>query len=245
VIDVVLVRHAQPDWEPDGRAVDHPALNAHGRMQAAALADALAAERFDACYTSTLRRAIETAEPIAERLGKSFERCSWLDEIRLPTLEGRSAEEVARFFAESRARDLEKWWDGVPGGESFRHLYERVSSGIEVLLEGVHGLRRHDNSGYRIWHPPERHRRILIVAHVGCNSVILSHLLDVEPVSWAWVRFASDWAGVSRVTTVPVADGFAFSLRSFNDVAHLAGLGPPSSDPVAESSQSDVSTGGR
>ena len=86
MIELVLVRHAQPDWEPGGRAVDHPSLSAHGRQQAEALADALAGERFDACYTSTLRRAIETSEPIARKLGVQFERCGvlWreaLDEI--------------------------------------------------------------------------------------------------------------------------------------------------------------------
>ena len=228
MIEIVLVRHGQPDWEPDGRAVDHPALSAHGRLQAQALARALAGERFDACYTSTLQRAIETAAPVAERLGVAFERCSWLDELRLPTLEGRTAEEVERFFASARARDLEQWWEGMPpDGESFRHLYERVSSGIEVLLEETHGLRSHDNSGFRLWHPPEADRRLLIVAHEGVISVILSVLLDVEPVSWAFVRFSSYWAAITRLVTVPIADGYAFSLRAFNDIGHLLPLGLP------------------
>ena len=227
MIEIVLVRHAQPDWEPDGRAVDHPALTAHGRAQAEAVAKALANERFDACYTSTLRRAIETAEPIGARLGVRFEQCSWLDELRLPALEGRTAQEVEHFFASARARDLEKWWDGMAGGESFRHLVERVSSGLETLLEGEHGMRSHDNSGYRLWHPHEGDRRILIVAHEGTNAVIFSRLLDVEPVPWEPVRFSSFWAAISRAVTVPVADGCAFSLRAFNDVGHLAALGPP------------------
>src|SRR5262249_47457743 len=162
-----------PDWEPNGRAVDHPALSEHGRAQAEALADTLGGERFDACYTSTLRRAIETAAPIGRALGAAFEQCSWLAELRLPALEGRTA----------RARDAEKWWDGLPGGESFRHLVERVSSGLETLLEGEHGLRSHDNTGYRLWRPLSgaADRRILIVAHEGTNAVILSRLLDVEP----------------------------------------------------------------
>jgi broad specificity phosphatase PhoE len=227
MIEIVLVRHAQPDWEPGGRAVDHPALTAHGRAQADAVAEALAGERFDACYTSTLRRAIETAEPIGARLGVRFEQCSWLDELRLPALEGRTPEEVEHFFRTARARDAEKWWDGLPGGESFRHLAERVSSGLETLLEGAHGLRRHDNTGYRLWHPGADDRRVLIVAHEGSNAVILSRLLDVEPVPWEPVRFSSFWAAISRAVTVPVADAAAFSLRAFNDVAHLAALGPP------------------
>jgi broad specificity phosphatase PhoE len=208
--------------------VDHPALSEHGRRQAQALAGALAGERFDACYTSTLQRAIETAAPVEARLGVAFERCSWLDELRLPKLEGRTAEEVAQFFAHARARDLEQWWEGMPpDGESFRHLYERVSSGIESLLAADHGLRSHDNSGFRLWHPPEDDRRLLIVAHEGTISVILSVLLDVEPVSWAFVRFSSYWAAITRLVTVPIADGYAFSLRAFNDIGHLLPLGLP------------------
>ena len=227
MIEIVLVRHAQPDWEPGGRAVDHPELSAHGRRQAEALAEALADESFDHCYTSTLERAIETSEFVARRSGVRFEQCSWLDELRLPALEGRTTEQVERFFSDVRARDLEKWWEGMPGGESFRHMYERVSGGIESLLEGSHGMRRHDNSGYRLWRPPDRQQRVLIVAHEGTNAVILSRLLDVEPVPWAPVRFASYWASISRLTTLPVADGYAFSLRTFNQHQHLLPLGLP------------------
>jgi broad specificity phosphatase PhoE len=227
VIEIVLVRHAQPDWEPGGRAVDFPELSAHGRLQAAAVAEALAGETFDHCYTSTLERAIETSEFVARRLGVRFEQCSWLDELRLPVMEGSTAEQVEKLFKEARARDLERWWEGMSGGETFRHMYERVTSGIESLLEGTHGMRSHDNSGYRLWHPPEADQRILIVAHEGTNAVILSRLLDVEPVPWAPVRFASFWASISRLQTMPVANAFAFVLRGFNLHEHLLPLGLP------------------
>lgn len=227
MLEIVLVRHAQPDWEPGGRAVDHPELSAHGRLQAAAVAEALADESFTHAYTSTLERAIETAEFVTRRSGLRFEQCSWLDELRLPTLEGQTAEQVERFFRDARARDLEKWWDGMADGESFRHMYERVVTGVESLLEGTHGARSHDNSGYRLWRPPEGDQRILIVAHEGTNAVILSRLLDIEPTPWAPVRFACFWASISRVTTVPVADAYAFTLRVFNQHEHLLSLGLP------------------
>jgi hypothetical protein len=65
------------------------------------------------------------------------------------------------------------------------------------------------------------------VAHEGTIAVILSRLLDVEPVSWAWVRFSSYWAAITRLVTVPIADGYAFSLRAFNDIGHLLPLDLP------------------
>ena len=227
MIELVLVRHAQPDWEPGGRAVDHPELSQHGRLQAAALAEALAGESFDHCYTSTLDRAIETAEFVTRRTGQRFEQHSWLDELRLPPLEGRTSEQVERFFRDARARDLEKWWDGGEGGETFRHMYERVTTGLEELLEGTHGLRSHDNSGYRLWRPPESDLRILIVAHEGTNAVILSHLLGIDPIPWAYLRFSTAWCGISRIRTLPVAGARIWVLESFNRLGHLDGLVSP------------------
>jgi probable phosphoglycerate mutase len=131
VIELVFVRHAQPDWEPDGRAVDEPSLTPLGRQQAERVAEVLSQERVDALYTSTMRRALETAEPIAVRLGIEARAESWICELGLPSLEGKPLEEVAEFFSRSRARDLEAWWsESIAGGESFRHFHERVTSGV-------------------------------------------------------------------------------------------------------------------
>ena len=222
--EVVLVRHAQPDWEPDGRAVDHPALTCLGREQSRRTAAALEAEHFDHLYVSPLRRALETAEPIAEALGMEARQVAWLGELRLPKMEGKTTEEVQEFFGEARARDLELQWTGMPGGESFRHFYERVSSGIEDLLTETHWMQVHFNSGHRLWHVPDVEERFLIVAHEGTNAVILSHLLGIEPVSWASMRFSSAWTGISLVRTIPVADGHIWALAGFNRVQHLEGI---------------------
>lgn len=225
--EVVLVRHAQPDWEPAGRAVDHPALTELGREQARRTAAALCGECFDCFYVSPLRRAVETAEPIAAALRMSPEQVRWLEELRLPKMEGKTPEEVQEFFGSARERDLELHWSGMPGGESFRHFYERVSSGVEDLLTQSHGIRVHSNSGHRIWHVPPEEQRVLIVAHEGTNAVILSHLLGIEPVPWASMRFSSSWTGISRIRTVPVASGHVWALASFNRLHHLDSLRQP------------------
>lgn len=228
-MEIVLVRHAQPDWEPDGRAVDHPALTPFGARQAEATAKALAAERFDHLYVSPLERAQATAEPIAAALGLEPEVESWLEELRLPSLEGSTSEEVQAFFRKARARELERWWEASgTGGESFRHFYERVSGGIEALLAGNHEARVHAEGAHRLWDLSNPDQRILIVAHEGTNAVILSHLLGIEPIPWAYVRFSTVWCGISRVETIPIAGTRVWVLRHFNRVEHLAALGPPS-----------------
>jgi broad specificity phosphatase PhoE len=228
-MEMVLIRHGEPDWEPDGRAVDEPELTPFGRAQAERTAEALAHTHFDALYVSPLRRAMETMEPIAKRLGLEPKVESSLAELRLPPLEGRTEEEVLRFFQQARARELEHWWDGFPGGESFRHFYERISSGIEGLLTGGHRVEIHEDAGHRLWFLPEeeQHKRLLIVAHEGTNAVILSHLLGIEAVPWAWMRFSSRWCGMAFVRAAPVARGAVWVLDGFNRIDHLEGLERP------------------
>ena len=224
-MEILLVRHGEPDWEPGGIAVDDPELTPRGHAMAARVAEALADQHFDVAYVSPLRRARETMAPIAERLGLTPRVSSGLEELRLPRMEGRTTAEVQRFFREARERDLEHWWDGFPGGETFRHFYERVSADIEALLHEEHDARVHEDGGHRLWHLPDEKRRLLIVAHEGTNAVIVSHLLGIDPVPWAWLRFSMAWCGFSTVRTVPVASGRVWRVEGFNETEHLRDLG--------------------
>ncbi len=93
-MEIVLVRHAQPDWEPNERAVDDPGLTNLGRAQAARIAEHLAGEPFDAVYLSPLRRVVETAAPYLEATGLKGEARDWLRETGLPSLEGQTRAQV-------------------------------------------------------------------------------------------------------------------------------------------------------
>lgn len=225
-MEIVLVRHAQPDWEPGGHAVDDPGLTDFGHRQAKLAADTLAGEHFDHVYASPLVRVQETAAPICGALGMKPVTCAWLRELGLPSLAGRTTEQVQDYFASARARGLEHWADGLPGGESFTHFYERVSSGMESLLDAEHRVRvsLHEEAGWRLWDIPDEHERLLIVAHEGTNAAILSHLLGIEAVPWTWMRFSGAWAGIHRLHTVKTGSGRIWSLQHFNDVTHLAPL---------------------
>ena len=225
-MEIVLVRHAQPDWEPGGHAVDDPHLTDFGHAQAQLTAKALAGEHFDHIYSSPLVRVRETAAPICETLGHEPIVRPWLREIGLPSLAGRTSEQVQDYFAAAKARAIEHWADGLPGGESFDHFYERVSSGIESVLDDSHqvGVELHEDSGWRLWRTPEECDRLLIVAHEGTNAAILSHLLGIEAVPWTWMRFSGAWAGIHRIHTVETGSGLFWSLQVFNDVTHLASL---------------------
>jgi probable phosphoglycerate mutase len=72
-IVMLLLRHGQSEWNAIRRwqGLADPHLTELGRVQAASSADALAStgQRFSAVWSSPLRRAAETGEIIARRLG--------------------------------------------------------------------------------------------------------------------------------------------------------------------------------
>jgi probable phosphoglycerate mutase len=227
VIELVFVRHAQPDWEPGGLARDEPELTELGRAQAERVAAQLESESFDAFYTSPLLRARETAAPIEKALGIAAQIEPWLAELRLRPLEGSPLDEVQKYFARMRLRELDEWWNGMEGGESFRHFHERVTTGIDELLGQRLGALRAGHGARQLWSLPETSARVLVTAHGGSIAVALAHLLGIEPVAFEAERFRVGWAGICRVRSVPVSTGHIFALEAFNARAHLSGLPDP------------------
>ncbi|MFO7298842.1 MAG: histidine phosphatase family protein [Actinomycetes bacterium] len=221
-MDLILVRHGQPDWTPGRRQRNDPDLTELGREQALRVARRLAeTENVDEIWVSTMRRAAQTAEPIAERLDIEPRRFDWLEEIRNPPdWEGAPAEEIERFFAEANQRDMDRMWEGLPGGESFRAFHRRVVTGLNRTLEEM-GVRPLSPAHRHLWNLQEPKRRVVIVAHAGTNAVVLGHLLGLDPVPWEWERFAQPHTGVSRLRLVRISTGWGFSLRQLGDASHL------------------------
>lgn len=217
-MELVLVRHGQPEWVRQGRNVDDPVLTEVGQRQAACAAEALAAERFDRILVSPLVRARQTAAPVEEALGTRAEVVDWLAEIRNPVWEG-TDHDTERIFAEARRRPAEQHWDGLPGGESFRDFHDRVVGGLTGLLAAV-GVSP-ATTALPLWTVTEPERRVLVVAHAGTNSVILTHLLGVRPVPWEWERFVLHHASISHAMPLMIGEGWSFSLLRLSDTRHL------------------------
>ncbi|HSJ96496.1 MAG TPA: histidine phosphatase family protein [Myxococcota bacterium] len=224
-VEIVLLRHGEPDWTPGGGlSVTDAALTARGRLQAEAAAARLAGTGIDALYVSPLRRARETAEPLAKATGLEPQVVDGLAEIGI-ALTGLSQHEVDTYFLQAVRRRLGEHWGGWPGGESFRDFHARVTRTLAELL-GQHGITRESEDDFTVWtHPPRRHR-IAIVAHGGTNAVGLTHLLDVPAVPWEWNRFELELAAYAVVQSRPVGmTGFVWCLQNFNEVDHLRAAG--------------------
>jgi len=220
-VELVFIRHGQPEWDRDGRAVQDPVLTAIGHTQAGHLGDSFLGRHVDRLLVSPLVRAQQTAAPVAEALGLEPETLDWLAEIASPAWDGTPSETVEAAFAEARAKPLDDQWDGLPGGESFRDFHRRVTGGLVRLLEEL-GCER--LTGFPpLWRVEDSGPCVVIVAHGGTDAVCLGHLLGIDPVPWEWERFVSFHASVSVVRPMRIADAHSFSLFRFSDTSHLPG----------------------
>jgi len=222
-LTLVLLRHGEPDWFPEGRPVDDAHLTARGRAQAVAAARDLADGRYgsvNAIYVSPLLRAQETAQPLAEATGIEPVTVADLAEIGIAA-PGASQAEVDEFFKQAMRRPLPEHWNGWPEGEGFRPFHQRVSRGIADVL-ARHEVRPCKQGDYTVWLHPPRRQTIVVVAHGGTNAVLVTHLLDIPPVPWEWVRFESELGAYSVLQARPLGvEGGVWSLIDFNEVDHL------------------------
>jgi len=127
---IFLIRHGETDWNAEGRIQGHLQipLNARGRDQAEALAVRLRSSRFEAVYSSDLLRAIQTAQAIVRHSGYDIREEERLREWNLGVLSGllRSQAEREEPHA-ARIRSDYLVDEPIPGGESIRQRFERVT----------------------------------------------------------------------------------------------------------------------
>jgi len=96
---------------------------------------------------------------------------------------------------------------------------DRIHLGAEKFLQerGVHRM----DGELPVWHIAEPGRRIALIAHAGTNTIVICHLLGLEPTPWEWDRMVLRHASISRLEAIPAGDGFIFSLTALSDVEHL------------------------
>jgi len=201
--DILLVRHGQTEWNRVVRFRGRTdlGLDQVGWTQARALARRLANWPIKAIYTSPLRRARQTAEPLARQLGLSIQPTEGLLDIDYGRWQGRTPEEVAQ--AEPRLYQL--WLEEpqrvqIPGGESLSLVQQRVRLTMEEVVAR---------------HPDEM---VLLIGHQVVNKVLICSLLGLDLASF-W-RIGQDTACLNRFR---YHDGL-YDVLLLNDTCHLAGL---------------------
>lgn len=221
-MQIVLIRHAEPEWVRDGMNVDDPPLTERGHRQAEMLAERLRGEHFDEILVSPLTRTRQTAEPILGALGREMVIEPWLEEIRNPVWHGTPAERAEAAWRAEREKASHERWSGIDGGEKVSDFVDRINIGCSLFLEERGVVRA--NVDLPVWQTSARFRhghRIALVAHAGTNSVAICHMLGLTPTPWEWERFVIGHASVSIVDTVSLGDGVTFGLSRLADSEHL------------------------
>lgn len=169
---ILLVRHAESEWNAAGRWQGHgdPPLSERGRAQARAAAESLAGSRIEVLVCSDLRRAQETAAALGDALGLAPSPDPRLRELDVGAWEGLSRSEIERRHPE----DLAAFDSGDPdarptGGETLRELAARVGSALAWWVE------RHPGA------------RLALVTHLGVIRV-LSGVSDLDNAGWCWIE---------------------------------------------------------
>jgi len=126
---LVLARHAQSTWNGLGKIQGQldPPLSERGREQAERLAERLAGRRWAGFYCSDLARCRQTAEPLAQRLGREPVALAELREIYLGEWEG-----LTRHELEERHPELWQRWLKHPSWD----LGEHPEGDILVVTHG-------------------------------------------------------------------------------------------------------------
>ncbi len=220
-MELVFVRHGQPDRSVTGPTRSDPPLTAAGQKQAELTARRIAEHEPlpTELIVSPALRSQETARPIAERTGLPIQTVDGLVELKMPNWDGVPQESIRRVFEESFSRPPSNWWDGLEGGEAFDDFHERITNALlDTLVQ--RGVSPDPNHAHR-WTVAEPDQRLAIITHGGTNSVAIAFLLGASPTPWEWRRLRSRHASISRLRTIPFAGEHVWSLGSFNDLEHL------------------------
>lgn len=201
---ICLARHGETNWNLERRAQGqlNISLNVKGFAQAEALARELADEAFDHIYSSDLKRALQTAAPLASHRRLPIRQRAGLREKHDGAWQGLTIADIEKRHPEELALYRQRRLDFViPGGESLEQFFARVAAELNDIAAR---------------HPGET---LLVVAHAGvldiayrlATGLALGEKRDRPAVNGApnWLAYESgvwsmeSWADDHRIVNVP------------------------------------------
>ncbi|MFV0306816.1 MAG: histidine phosphatase family protein [Desertimonas sp.] len=198
-MQLVLVRHGLPIRVEGAEGPADPPLSADGRRQAELLADYLAAERIDAVYTSPMRRAVETARPLLDRLGVEpivdDDVAEW----------DRDSNEYVP-LEELKAAGDPRYLELVSGRFETEAAFVEFRARVLVALDRIVST-----------HPGDT---VAVVCHGGVINVAVAAVLGLSTGQF----FVPNYTSISRVAASRAG---VRSVISLNESAHLRHSGLP------------------
>lgn len=190
------MRHGEPARiDASGSGPADPELTESGVAAARRVAAWLAGEGVDHVVTSPLRRARQTAQPLAAALGTEPEVVGGIGEF--------DARDSSYIPFEEMPRDHEKFtamvegrWSDIEGWTDPAVFQRQVVAAVEDVASRFPG------------------GRVALFTHAGVVNVYLGHVLGIGRPLWFYPRYAS----ISRVAASRAG---ARSVVSVNETAHL------------------------
>jgi len=156
---LVLVRHTEPEASVQGRVHGwHDVeISAEGHLHAAGIAAGLAGAPMTAIYSSPLKRALDTAIPIADAHRLGLVTCERLKEIHFGLFEGLTYAEAEARFPDVFAMWMERPFEVTfPGGENYTVFRARVLGAANAIADARRG------------------QAVGIIAHAGVTRLLIA-----------------------------------------------------------------------
>lgn len=202
---IIVIRHGQTAWNEGGgerfRGRAEVELDDKGIRQARATAARVAQWEVGAIYSSPLKRALSTANILAEPLKLQVQPMEGLIDIDYGRWQGLSLKEAA----EEDSKLYELWLKSphlvtFPQGESLEQVQKKVIGAVESLV------------------PQHPGQSIVLVSHKVVCKVLFCSLLGLD-TSHFW-QLQQDPCAINLVE----ADENAVAIASLNDSCHLKEL---------------------
>jgi probable phosphoglycerate mutase len=198
-VELILVRHALPVRRETIDGPADPELSEAGFAQARHFADYMSTERIDAIYTSPMKRARQTADPLSAVTSLGAVIVEGVAEWDQHSNEYIPVEEL-------KATNDPRWQEMAKGGWTSEEIPEdfhaRVISSLERIIS--------DNKG----------GRVVVTCHGGVINEYLAWVLGLDQHQFFYPNYTS-------IHRVAASSNGARSILSINETSHLRGTGLP------------------
>ena len=223
-MEIVLIRHGQPQWVKDGEYTVDPGLTEIGKKQAEKSASTFQKNSIDEIWVSPLNRAKETLKPFEQRnIGSKIKTFDWLREALdddEKKLIGESQETIREYFDHRNTRSFEDWMETTHGAY-MKGFSENIVKNLEESLSDI-GVISTDSRYDRLFDlSSSKISKLMIISHAGTMSTLLSYLLNLPLYPWTWRKFLPRHAGHTFLRSTEISSGHFFRMKEFNNVSFM------------------------
>ena len=223
-MEIVLVRHGQPEWLKNNEYNLNPNLTEKGSLQAEMSSSIFQKNEVDKIWVSPLLRAQQTLEPFKKAgVSEDITVHEWLQEMRDSEevdLIGKPNKEIEEFFIKRNSKSFEEWLV-TNHGEYMKEFSDNIITNLGVSLNEL-GVVSLDNKYDRLFDLQNNEtEKLMIISHAGTMSVLISYFLNMPLYPWTWRKFLPRHAGHTILKSSQISSGHFFRLKEFNNVSFM------------------------